>query len=500
MKLKLNLLKFAATIAFAAFLPLVWLSCSKSSSNSSNPSSSAVALSIQTGAQSIAPNGNVSYNAVLVDSKGNTSPATGVSWSVSGSGGSSIGSFSGNVLTGTGIGYGTVTASVQANGKTLTASVPVGVYGLSLFSVVPSAVIWSTNAGSIALTPYYIGTGSTTYTYSSSDATVASVDASGNITFNKAGECAITVTASGLSGSPSVVVPVLVVGTPTVSLPVVRVAVTPNAPEMFRGDNTNLTAKAYDGGGNVVSNSTFSWSSQDASVATVDQTGKVTAMKLGKTIITATASGISGQAEVAVLPDTAVIVTPIMATVAAGGTQQFTDTVYTVNHTTRALTAIPGYSGITWAIPSYGVPVIDSLFNVGTVSSTGLVSVKSSATPGMVSFVLATPSSPSIAPGVGMIMVAVASSCDCGSLTAGVTTITGLPTSTVNLSLTGTSTYNIVAQTNISGAPLHYCSNSSTVCTVDASSGVVTAVGPGNAVITVCNGTVQATFNVSVTF
>jgi uncharacterized protein YjdB len=479
-------------------ISLAWYGCSKSSSNS-NGTSGAVALTIQTSGRSVAPGTSIPFTAVLVDSKGNTSTPTNVTWSAAGSSGTAVGSFNGNVFTATNLGYGTVTASCVVNGTTLTASTVIGVASPGIFVVGPSAIIWTVGAGAIPLTPVYLGTGSTTYSYSSSDATIASVDNMGMVTCNKVGECVINVKADGLTGTPTVQVPVLVIGAPSVTLPVSRISVTPNSNQIFKGETATLTAKAYDMNGTSVS-ATFNWSVDDATVATVDQTGKVTALKLGNTMVTATASGVTGQAEINVLPDTTVIVTPFWSTIAAGGTQQFTDTVYTVNHATRKLTPISGFSGVTWSIPTYGEPLVDSLFGAATVNSSGLVSVKSSATPGISTFVLATTSSPSIGAGVGMITVAIGGACNCGTLTAGVTGITGVPASAVNLNMSGFpngNTYQINAQTNITGAPLTYCSNSTTVCSVDAS-GMVTAISPGTATITVCNGTVSVNFTVNV--
>ncbi len=394
--MKKTLSIFGLSLLLAGTVGL-WQSCSKSSSTTSSTTSSV--LTIQTGAQSIAPGATIPFSAVLVGTDGKTTTPSSVTWSVTSAGSGSIGSFSGNTFTGSGIGYGTVTASTTVDGKTLTASIPVGIYSPTVFGVVPSAVIWTTGAGTIPLSPVYIGTGSTSYTYSSSDATVASVDASGVISFLKAGQCLITVTATGLSGSPTVCVPVLVVGLPTATLPVARVVVTPSSSQLFRGGTTTLAAAAYDMSGTSVSSPTFTWASQDPSIATIDQTGKVTAVKLGKTIVTATASGIMGQSEIDVLPDTAIIVTPMWASISAGGTKQLTAKAYKVN-SDKSITEITGFTGITWQTPSYGVPMVDSMFNIATVDGTGLVTMKSTATIGMASFVIASASSPTIEPGV----------------------------------------------------------------------------------------------------
>jgi len=470
--------------------------CKKKSNDNNNSSASASALVIQTGAQTIQPGGTLTYSAVVVDSKGNTTPATGVTWSVN----NSLGSFAGNVFTPSGSGSGTITASATVDGKTLTAQVPVGIYLPAVFAVVPSAIIWTTNAGTIPLTTVYLGTGTVSgYSYSSSNATIASVDASGNVSFNATGECVITVTANGLSDNNKVYVPVLVVGMPTNPLPVVRVAVNPSGKEMFRGETFTFSAKAYNSSNGEVT-STFTWASQHPEVATIDATGKVNAVSLGKTIITATTSGITGQAEVDVLPDTTIIVTPIMASIAPGGTKQFTAQAYAVNHMTKALNAIAMPAGLTWLIPTTGIPI----FDIASVNGTGLVTMNSSATIGLSTIVLAHVSSATIAEGAGLIMV---SDCNCGTTAAGVTHINVTSGTTVNLSLSSITNNmaTVAAQAldasnnPVTGATINLCSDNMTVCSVNSGTGTITATGPGTAIVTVCNGGISTTITVNVT-
>jgi hypothetical protein len=484
----LSLLLLAATTA-------TWQSCKKKSdsNNSVTTSGSAQVLSIQSGARTMQPGSTMSYNAVLVDSKGNTTAANGVTWSVS----NSLGNFSGNVFTPSGSGDGTITASVVVDGKTLTAQVPVGVYLPALFTVVPSAIIWSTNSGTIPLTPVYLGTGTVTgYTYTSSNTGIVSVDGSGVVTFNGTGECVITVVANGLSGNNTVKIPVLVVGMPTVSLPVVRVAVNPTGKDLFRGETANFTAKAFNSSNSEVS-STFTWTSQDPAIATVDGTGKVTAVALGKTVITATTSGITGQAEVDVLPDSMIVVTPFVASIGAGATKQFTAQAYAVDHSSRNLNAISMPAGLTWIVPTTGIPI----FDIASVNSTGLVTMNSSATIGLSTVVIAHVSSPTIGEGAGLVMV---SDCDCGTTTAGVTHINVTNGSSVNVSMSsGPLVINAQALdaggNPVTGATIKLCSDSPAICTVDNSTMSIIGTSPGTATVTVCNGGVQTTITVHVT-
>ena len=471
-------------------------SCKKKDDNNNNNGSAGQVLSIQTGARTTEPDKPISYTAVLVDANGTVTTPASVEWSVTGS--ATLGSFSGGGATATfnpsGVGYGTITAKTTVNGSVITAKVPIGVAGTSVFAVVPSAVIWTTGAGTIDLNAVYIGTGTTTYTYESLDPSIVTVSSTGEITFVKAGETAIRVTANGLTGNPVVYVPVLVVGMPSVNLPVARVAVTPAGVEMFRGDAATLTAKAYNTAGAEVS-STFTWTSQDPTVASVDASGRITANNLGSTVITATASGITGQAEVEVLPDTTIILTPYWLSLAPSASAALTATTYKVNHADRTLSVIPN-PALTWSVPTYGM----SIFDIATVSASGVVTMRSSATLGLATFVIAEAASPTVQPGVATVSV---SDCDCGTLTPGVTQISVTSGTTVNLSLTSSPTADITAVARdaannpVAGATLRYCSNSMAVCTVDAS-GTITASGPGTATVTVCNGSVSTTITVNV--
>ena len=63
--------------------------------NNNGGSATAAALVIKTGAQSISPDEKLTYEAQVVDSKGNATTATSVTWSVS----NNLGAFSGNVFT-----------------------------------------------------------------------------------------------------------------------------------------------------------------------------------------------------------------------------------------------------------------------------------------------------------------------------------------------------------------------------------------------------------------
>ena len=117
-------------------------------------------------------------------------------------------------------------------------------------------------------------------TWTSSDETVATVDATGKVTGKKIGTATITATAqdgSGVSGSCTV----------TVLSHVKKVTVTPAT--LTLGQNKSYTLKATVEVFGSGTDTGVTWTSSDTTIATVDATGKVTATdKTGTVTITAT--------------------------------------------------------------------------------------------------------------------------------------------------------------------------------------------------------------------
>ncbi|MYC99394.1 MAG: hypothetical protein F4X13_09020 [Gammaproteobacteria bacterium] len=127
--------------------------------------------------------------------------------------------------------------------------------------------------------------------WASSDASVAAVDASGQVTAAANGSATITATAGSVSGTAAV----------TVAQVVSAVAVTPAADTLVAlGDTVRLAAEAADANGHAVGASEFQWASSDAAVATVDSTGLVTAAGSGMATINASAGNASATALITV--------------------------------------------------------------------------------------------------------------------------------------------------------------------------------------------------------
>jgi hypothetical protein len=78
---------------------------------------------------------------------------------------------------------------------------------------------------------------------------------------------------------------------------VAEIIITPDASVIqFLGSTEQFSARVVDTKGSVMTGVTLTWSSSDPSVASVDQTGRATALAEGSVQITASAEGISGSA------------------------------------------------------------------------------------------------------------------------------------------------------------------------------------------------------------
>lgn len=482
-------------------LPLLLLSIVSCKKDKKSDSDSEKVLAIENGAMTVKPDGgNVTYKAVLIDKEGTRTEATGVTWSSSEQGTATI-SASGLVSV-VQPGVTTIKASVTIDGVTLTAEAPLNIQVQGVFVVAPSAILVDTEFPDIQLEPVYLGTGSTTYSYQSNNTSVATVSSSGLVNFIAAGSCQITVTASGLDGSPSVIVPVVVLGAPTITLPISRIVVAPASHAILKSETAQFSAKAYKSDNQEVS-TTFTWSVTDPNIASIDASGNVTPLKIGSTTIRAMAEGVVGEAELMVVSDKVIIVDPYYTTAAAGATKQFTAKQYQVVRDgggELALGAMSTPNNLTWEIPTYGF----SMFDIATIDNNGLATVKSSATPGLLTYVLAyNPNDLEIEPGVGVLSVAVSSSCDCGTADPAAANIVLSSASTVNLSFGQTAQIQAqvvdAAGDPVSGATLEYCSSDVQVANVDFNGEISAAAFSSNtATITVCHGSLSQTITVNV--
>ena len=297
--------------------------------------------------------------------------------------------------------------------------------------------------------------------WTSSDASVAAVDASGQVTAAANGSATITATAGSVSGTAAV----------TVAQVVSAVVVTPAADTLVAlGDTVRLAAEAADANGHAVGVSEFQWASSDTLVAVVDGSGLVTAAGNGSATITAAAGGATGTAVVTVVQAAgSVTVEPAEATLSALG-----DTVRLAAE----------------AFDANGNEVVDPRFSwsssdaaVATVDSTGLVTAVSA---GSATITAAAGG----ATGTAVVTVVQAA----GSVT--------VEPAEATLSALG-DTVRLAAEAfdangnEVVDAQFSWSSSDAAVATVD-STGLVTAAGSGTATISASAGNASATARITV--
>ncbi len=291
-----------------------------------------------------------------------------------------------------------------------------------------------------------------TVTWTSSNPQVATVDNTGTINAISLGEATIT----AKCGDVSATCKVTVVATPASSVTLDKTQVSLKA-----GETSKLTATVSP---ETTTDKTVTWTSSNPQVATVDNTGTITAVSLGEATITATCGSVSTTCKVTVVatPATGVTLDKTQVSLKAGETSKLTATVNPDTTTDKT---------VTWTSSN---PLVATVDNNGTVTAVSLGEATITAKCGSASAtckvtVVATPAS-----SVTLDKTQV-------SLKAGETsklTATVSPETTTDKTVTWTSSNPLVA-------------------TVD-NNGTITAVSLGEATITAKCGTATATCKVTV--
>lgn len=283
-------------------------------------------------------------------------------------------------------------------------------------------------------------------TWTTSDAGIATVNQSGSVTAMAAGAAIITASAEGRSA----------VATITVSqVPVALVEVTPATNTVVVGQTTQLTAHLQDAAGGPLTDRVITWSTNNASVATVTSEGLMTAVASGTATITATSEGRSGSASITVNPRpvSAVILSPGQVTLFPRQTVQLSALV--TDDRGQVLTGRP----VTFSTSSNQVATVS---NQGLVTGIGAgiatITATSEGATGKATITIAPDP-------VAVVEVSPASS----SIVVGSTAqLTAIPRSVSGQALTGRT--------------VTWSSSTPALASV-SSNGVVTGLAPGNAVI-----------------
>jgi uncharacterized protein YjdB len=234
--------------------------------------------------------------ATAKDANGNTLTGRAVAWSSSNS---SIASVSETgLVTGVAPGSATITATSETKSGTSNITVLTPILAVGSVTLAPPTTTIIANGRTTTLVPTVKDAAGTVVTdrqitWSSSNASVATVSSTGVVTSGTTGTATITATAEGKSGTSTVTVQPVPVGSVTVA---------PATPNVIVGTTTPLTVTVKDLDGTVVTDRAVTWSSSANAKATVSQTGVVTGVDLGTATITATSEGKNGTATVTIVP------------------------------------------------------------------------------------------------------------------------------------------------------------------------------------------------------
>jgi trimeric autotransporter adhesin len=268
-------------------------------------------------------------------------------------------------------GYGCVQGKVLTDPATTQQSSSAANNTISLLVISPTTVGGSVGQ-TTQLTPSALNQSGqailgATFTWASSNTQVASVSPTGLVTLVGVGTANITVAAGGLTAS--------VPATATAAaVQVAAVKITPSTLTLNPGNTLQLAAVTTDASGNTLTGQPVTWSSSNTSAATVSTSGVVSAVAVGSTVITATSGGKSGIANVTVVAQStasvaSVTITPATATVATGGTAQFTATLK------DSAGNVLGGRTVTWTSSNSGVASVSAAgLATGVASGTATIS------------------------------------------------------------------------------------------------------------------------------
>ncbi|MBO7617636.1 MAG: Ig domain-containing protein [Bacteroidales bacterium] len=217
------------------------------------------------------------------------------------------------------LGQGTITATTEDGGKTAKCQVTVYAKVIAVTGIrLTESSLHLTRGESHTLTATVDPNNATdkAVRWTSSDDSVASVDQKGTITAVSVGEATITASAGGLSASCSV----------NVIIPVTSISLDNNLLLLTKGSVAVLTAIVSP---DDATDKTVKWSSNNPSVASVDQNGRVTAVDAGDAVITASAGGFSATCSVYCLniPVSAVVLNKTSLSLARGASETLKATV-----------------------------------------------------------------------------------------------------------------------------------------------------------------------------
>jgi uncharacterized protein YjdB len=342
-----------------------------------------------------------------------------------------------------------------------------------LVAVTPSAVVVGQTAIATATLEDSSGNplSGRVVTWESSNTNVATVDASGTVNSKAPGNAMIKATSEGKTNASA-----FSVSAPA-PVPVASVSVSPATSSLQVGGSVQLSAVTRDANGSVLTGRVISWTSGTPSIATVSSSGLVIAVAAGSASITAASEGQIASAAITVAapapaPVASVSVSPAASSLQIGATVQLAAVTRDANSNTLTGRVVA------WSSSNANIASVNS--NSGLVTAVGAGSATITATSetktGAAAITVTAPAVP-----VATVSVSPASS-------------TLLVGATVQLSATTRD-----ASSNVlTGRVVTWSSANANIASVNAASGLVTAVGAGSATITATSETKTGTAVITV--
>ena len=348
-----------------------------------------------------------------------------------------------------GLAPGATEVSANVQGRSAVAAVTVAARTVAGVLVDPASVQLTVGAARTLTARAVDETGATlpgAARWSSSNSAVATVTDAGVVTAVGAGVATVTATIDGRSADVAVAVGLV---------PATSLRIAPATDTLAVGATRQLTATAFGANGAALAGRSPAWTSRAPGVVAVSSSGQVTAVSAGTAVIVASLDGVNAEATIVVRGAVvaSVQLTPPASTLSVGGTVQ--------------LVAVPrDQSGN--ALAGRTVTFASSDAGVAKVESNGVVTA--------------------VAPGTATIRATSEGASATATITVSPLSVSrvdvspGTATLTVGETTTLTATPRAADGTALAGRAVTWTSGGPSVATV-SSSGVVTAVGPGTAVI-----------------
>jgi uncharacterized protein YjdB len=225
------------------------------------------------------------------DAGGNPLSGRVVTWTTSNA---SIAAVNGSGLV-SGVAAGSATITAMSEGQSATAAITVAAVPVASVAVTPATASMAVGQSvQLTATPKdALGNplSGRTVTWATTNAAVATVNGSGLVSGVAAGGATITATSEGQAGGSAITVTVV---------PVASVTVSPATASAQVGQTVQLTATPKDAGGSPLSGRVVTWTTSNASIATVNGSGLVTGVAAGAATVTAMSEGRSGTAAMTV--------------------------------------------------------------------------------------------------------------------------------------------------------------------------------------------------------